>query len=57
MPAGADIDEWSDQINKILATPCPCSWPADGKREQFLRQADYEQLGQRLRAVCFPESI
>ena len=53
MPAGADIDEWSDQINKILATPRPCSWPADGKREQFLRQADYEQLGQRLRAVLF----
>jgi hypothetical protein len=57
MPIDANVDEWSEQINKILDTPRPCSWPKDGKREQFLIRADYEQLGQQLRSVCFPDPM
>lgn len=57
MPIDANIDEWTEQINKILATPRASSWPKDGKREQFLKQADFEQLGQQLRSVCFPDPV
>ena len=53
MPMGATAEDWLVKIRWILSQLRPSSWPSSGVREQFLRKADYEHLGQMLSSICF----